>query len=116
MVKPYESMFIFRAELSDEALKKVTGQVEDAIVKAGGKVEASQPWGRRRLAYPVGKQREGMYHLIYFTCPSLAIDQLKQAYRLNEQIVRTMILAIEKIPPPAPLPTPVESAPAIVAP
>ena len=105
MIKPYEAMFILRPDLSEEALKKLIGQIEEAIVKAGGKAELSQPWGRRRLAYPIGKQREGVYQLIAFTCPSLAIDQLKHAYRLNEQIVRTMILAIDSIPAAPPVVT-----------
>ena len=111
MIKPYEAMFILRADLAEEPLKKLIAQIEEAIIKAGGKVEISQPWGRRRLAYPIGKQKEGVYHLVDFTCPSLAIDQIKQAYRLNEQIVRTMILSIERIPTPAP----VTAAPAAVA-
>ena len=111
MIKPYEAMFILRADLAEEPLKKLIAQIEEAIIKAGGKVEISQPWGRRRLAYPIGKQKEGVYHLVDFTCPSLAIDQIKQAYRLNEQIVRTMILSIERIPTPVP----VTAAPATVA-
>lgn len=103
MIKPYEAMFILRADLAEEPLKKLVVQIEEAIVKAGGKVEASQPWGRRRLTFPIGKQKEGVYHLVHFTCPSLAVDQLRQAYRLNEQIVRTMMLAIDAIPAPAPV-------------
>ena len=105
MIKPYEGMFILRPDLSEEALKKLIGQVEEAIAKAGGKAELSQSWGRRRLAYPIGKFKEGHYHLVAFTCPSLAVDQLKHAYQLNEQIVRTMILSIEQIPAAPPLPT-----------
>ena len=116
MIKPYEAMFIFRPDLSEEGLKKVLGQVEEAITKAGGKVEASQSWGRRRLMYPINKQREGVYHLVLLTCPSLAIDELKHTYALNEQIVRTMILAIESIPPVAPTLVTAESAPAVAAP
>ena len=103
MIKPYEAMFILRADLAEEPLKKLVAQIEEAIVKVGGKVEISQPWGRRRLAFPIGKQKEGVYHLVDFTCPSLAIDPLRQVYRLNEQIMRTMILSIESIPAPAPV-------------
>ena len=115
MIKPYEAMFILRADLAEEPLKKLVAQVEEAIVKAGGKVEISQPWGRRRLAFPIGKHTEGVYHLVDFTCPSLAIDELRQAYRLNEQIVRTMILSIESIPVPVPVTAaPADGAPAVV--
>ena len=109
MIRPYEAMFILRPDLSEEAVKKLIGQVEEAIVKAGGRVEMSQPWGRRRLAFPIAKLKEGVYHMVVFTCPSLGIDQLKQAYRLNEQIVRTMILVLESLPPTPPVittPTP----------
>ena len=119
MIKPYEAMFIVRPDLSEEALKKLLGQIDEAITKAGGKVELSQPWGRRRLAYPITKHKEGVYHLIAFTCPSLAIDGLKQTYRLNEQIIRTMILVLERLPAAPPLPTTpaaAESAPAVAAP
>ena len=115
MIKPYEAMFIFRPDLAEDALKKLIAQVEEAIVKAGGTVELSQPWGHRRLAYPIARQKEGVYHLTIFTCPSLAIDQLKQAYRLNEQIVRTLILVLESLPTTAPVITSPTAEPSPIA-
>jgi len=85
-------MMILRPELSEEQMKQLVARVEDAILKAGGQIEQSQAWGRRRLASPIAKHREGVYHLVVFQVDPAAIDRLRRAYRLDEQILRALIV------------------------
>lgn len=93
----YEGMFILSSALSEEALKKTLKRVESEITSRGGAIEKIHDMGRKRLAYEIGKHREGHYFLIYFTAPPSAIVEMKSEYRLVEEIVRNMILRTEKI-------------------
>ena len=89
---PYEIVLILRPEGTEEQLKQAVARVEELIKKEGGAVTATEPWGRRRLAFPIKKQREGVYYLLRANADPLAIDRLKRSLRLEEAIVRVMIV------------------------
>ncbi|MBI4354969.1 MAG: 30S ribosomal protein S6 [Candidatus Omnitrophica bacterium] len=96
----YEAMMILRPELSEDQMKQLVARIEDALVKSGGQIESSQAWGRRRLAYPIAKSREGVYHLIVFRVEPAAIERLRKSYRLDEQILRALIVRQDHQPAP----------------
>jgi len=62
----YETMFITRTDIPDEEIEKLVAQMEGVISHADGKIEKVEKMGRRRLAYSVQKQREGLYLLFVF--------------------------------------------------
>lgn len=93
----YEGMFILSSALSEEALKKTLKRIEHEITSRGGEIHKVHDMGRKRLAYEIGKHREGHYFLFYFSVPAAALIEMKSEYRLVEEIVRNMILRTEKI-------------------
>jgi small subunit ribosomal protein S6 len=89
----YEAMFIAQPNLNEQQKKELFGQLGDAIVKNRGEIISSGVWSeKRRLSYPIKKFQEGIYYLITFKVGSGAVSQLSRAYRLNENIVRTLIV------------------------
>ena len=90
-MKQYEGLFALRPDLSQDENKKIVSKIEEQIAKAGGNIESSQEWGRRPLAYPIRKKREGLFHLVHFQVPPEAIGPLKRACRLNESILSSLI-------------------------
>src|SRR4051794_14482110 len=58
-------------------------------------VLASRPWDERRLAYPVGGQKKALYYLLYFRSTGEHLDAIEHDLKLNESVLRTMILRIE---------------------
>jgi len=87
----YEGIFIIRPEIKDEDVKNVFKIISDSVTKHGGMVKKEEPWGKRSLAYPVKKAKEGHYFKLDFSVPTSAVTKLEEAYRLNNDILRTMI-------------------------
>ena len=65
----------------------------EPIKKLGGRIDSSQGWGRRKLAFRIAKQTEGYYHLMRFTAPTDRVAEMKRLFSLNEAIVRFVILS-----------------------
>jgi len=88
----YEAMFIIKPDLSDEGKKTLFAQIGDAITKNNGSVSASSVWvERKKLYFPINKYQEGTYYLVNFNSAPAAIQELRHAYRLNEDILRVLI-------------------------
>ncbi|MCX5716574.1 MAG: 30S ribosomal protein S6 [Candidatus Omnitrophica bacterium] len=94
-MKSYEGVFITKAGPADEANQKVLGQIEAEITKNGGKLENTEKWGKRNLAYPIKKNKEGLYYKIDFQIEPGKISELKKIYHLNEEIIRELIIRKE---------------------
>ncbi len=89
----YEAMFIVQPNLNEQEKKDLLGQLGDSIVKNGGEIASSGVWSeKRRLSYPIKKFQEGIYYLISFKAASGAVSKLSQAYKLNENVIRTLIV------------------------
>jgi small subunit ribosomal protein S6 len=57
----YDLIFIARPATPEEEIKKVIHTIETAVAEKGGKIEKTEHWGTRKLAYKVAKHREGIY-------------------------------------------------------
>lgn len=87
----YEGLFIVQSDLSPEAQKTVFTQIEEPITKQGGTIETAQEWGRRSLAYPIRKKKDGVYYLVRFHLDPGALSHLRRGYTLNEAILGSLI-------------------------
>jgi small subunit ribosomal protein S6 len=93
---PYEVTFIVRPELDEQALTAVVDKVKGFVTNGGGQVSEVNPWGRRRLAYPINKIREGQYVFIRAQLPAQMISGLERDLRLSEQILRFLVVRAEE--------------------
>jgi len=87
----YEGVFIIKPEIKDEDVKNIFKAISDSVTKHGGTVKKEEPWGKKPLAYPVKKAKEGHYFKLDFLAPTNIIVKLEEAYRLNDDILRAMI-------------------------
>lgn len=87
----YDGLFIIKPDLKEEDVKVVFKAVTDAITKNGGEIKKEESWGKRQLVYPVKKHKEGYYYKLDFSAPSDAISKMETTYKLNADILRTMI-------------------------
>lgn len=92
MNRPYEALIILGAAGTDAEVARAVAQLEELMKKLGGTIASSKGLGRRRLAYRIAKQQEGYYHLLEFELPTGQVDELKRLLRLNETVVRFLIL------------------------
>ena len=94
-MRNYEVAFIAHPDLDEESFKALIEKVKGWIVAGGGAVGEPELWGRRRLAYPIHKQREGQYVFLPAQLTPAATGELERNLRLTETIMRFMITAIE---------------------
>jgi small subunit ribosomal protein S6 len=109
----YELIFIARPGLdAEEEVPALAAQVHEWIEGIGGEVTYSDIWGRRRLAYPIRKLREGYYVLLRAMMPRQALGDLERELKLSEDVLRYLLVRAETPPPPkrAPAPRPAPAA------
>lgn len=86
---------VIRPDLKEEAIKAVTTQIADAILKNNGRIEEAKIWGKRQLGFSIKKFKEGLFYLIHFKVKPETISELKREYKLNDNILRTLIISKE---------------------
>ncbi len=91
-------MYIFNTGLTDDAREKLLDKVTTSIGEKGGEVHKIFDQGRKKLAYPIKKKREGHYYVLYFSVPTDVMEKLWREYRLNEDILRFMTLQTVQVP------------------
>jgi len=93
--RTYETVFIVRPNLDEEAVDKTVAVVEEYIKAQGGTVESTEKKGRKRLAYEVDKMRDGYYVVIVFKAKAESITPLKRMMTLSEDIIRNLVVVID---------------------
>jgi small subunit ribosomal protein S6 len=95
-VRRYELMLVFRPDAPDERLSTIIDRTTRQITAAGGQIVKVAPWGRRRLAYPIDRQREGSYHIIVFEAPAPAVAELERSLLITEEVLRHLVVRQER--------------------
>ncbi len=91
----YEVLYIIFPEL-EATLSKITVDVKEIIEKSGGEIVKEEIWGQRRLAYPIQKKENGIYILLYFKINPTGVSKIESFFRLNNEVMRHMILAVDE--------------------
>jgi small subunit ribosomal protein S6 len=84
-------MLIIRPDAPDEKASAVIDRTTRYLVAAGGQIIKVAPWGRRRLAYPIDRHREGSYHIVVFEAPAEAIAELERSLQITEEVLRSLV-------------------------
>jgi small subunit ribosomal protein S6 len=95
-MREYESIFVLSPDVSDAQVDVEVEKIKEFVTSKKGEVTEVQKWGRRKLAYEIGKNREGNYTLIRFQSDSVVPQELERRYRLNENMLRFMTVLYEK--------------------
>ena len=96
MQRQYELVFIIRPDLDEEGHDGVVEQVAQTLVSLGGEVTATDPWGKRKLAYPIRKQAEGYYVRMEIEFPKDSIRELDRSLRLTEPVLRHLVVRMDE--------------------
>ena len=95
-MRRYELMLVLRPDLPDDRTQAVIDRTTRAISGSGGQIVKVAPWGRRRLAYPIDRHREGSYHIILFEAPAEAIAELERGLLITEELLRHLVTRVER--------------------
>ncbi len=94
--KQYESVVIINATLEDDKVESVIKKIQDTLTNGGAEITDVEKWGRKRLAYPIKKQKTGYYVVIRFISDPAFIAKLDRFYRLEEEIYRSLTVILDK--------------------
>ena len=90
-MRRYELMLVLRPDAPDERAAAVIDRTTRYVVAEGGQIVKVAPWGRRRLAYPIDRYREGSYHIVVFEAPAEAIAELERSLQITEEVLRYLV-------------------------
>jgi small subunit ribosomal protein S6 len=91
-VRRYELMLVFRPDAPDDRIAAIIDRTTRQITADGGQIVKVAPWGRRRLAYPIDRHREGAYHIVVFEAPTTSIAELERALLITEEVLRHLVV------------------------
>lgn len=91
-MRPYEIMYLVQPTADEERLAAVGERLQQAIGSLGGKVDKVTPPVRRRLAYEVGRHRDGQYGVIEFSLPPEQAREFERTIKLTEDILRHLVV------------------------
>lgn len=95
-MRRYELMLVVRPDVADDKSQSLVDRTTRQIVAAGGQIIKVAPWGRRRLAYPIDRHREGAYQIILFESPAEAITELEHTLLITEEVLRHLVTRVER--------------------
>jgi small subunit ribosomal protein S6 len=95
-MRRYELMLVIRPDTADDRVQQILDRTTRGIAAAEGQIIKVSPWGRRRLAYPIGGQREGSYFIVVFEAPSEAIEEFERSLNITEEVMRHLVTRIER--------------------
>ncbi len=97
MTTAYETMYILRPDLIDEQVEQNISKYENMIKENGAENIQIQNRGKRRLAYEIGKHRDGVYIQMNYTANGSTISPLERAMRLSEEVIRYLTIKQELV-------------------
>jgi small subunit ribosomal protein S6 len=124
----YDIIVLLTPDLSDEEAMRAVGDYRTLLTGGGGEVVKDDSWGRRKLAYPIGRKRDAWYHHFQVKAEPSLIAEAERRLRLSDQVLRHLAVradeelrrsvklskraqakAARRPPRPVPPPTPAES-------
>jgi small subunit ribosomal protein S6 len=100
-VRDYELMVVLDPNLDESAIEALNTRIQTLITQRGGTIEHVDSWGRRRLAYPIGRFRDGVYVLSRLRLPPTAAAEIERALKLTESVIRHLLVRAEGLAPAA---------------
>ena len=91
-MRAYEVMVILDPSLDERTIEPSLDKYLNVIRKDGGSVESVDVWGRRRMAYEIQKNAEGIYAIVQLTAEPATVKEFDRQLTLNESILRTKVI------------------------
>ena len=95
-MRRYELMLVLRPDAPDDRAQAVLDRTTRQITTTGGQIVKVAPWGRRRLAYPIDRHREGSYHIVVFEAPSDTVGEVERSLLITEEVLRHLVVRVER--------------------
>ncbi|MEQ8248439.1 MAG: 30S ribosomal protein S6 [Alphaproteobacteria bacterium] len=93
----YENVFIVRQDVSNQQVEELAARFKEILESGGGKVEKTEFWGLRTMAFKIKKNRKGHYVMFNLDAPAPAVLEMERNMQLNEDVIRHMTLRVDEL-------------------
>jgi small subunit ribosomal protein S6 len=104
LMATYESTIICSPELPAEKIDELAEKIKKVIEVSQGQILITQQLGKKRLAYPINKHREGNYVYFEFAGPGETVKALENFFKVNDTVIRYLTVKAGKKKPAKPAP------------
>ena len=94
--RQYELVYILPPDTTEQQVTDLHGQVEGVVSRLNGKIEKTDNWGRKRLAYEIGHHKEGVYVLDVINGTGELMKELDRRLKVMDQVIRHMIVRVDE--------------------
>lgn len=91
----YESMYILKPNIEDEPRTELIKKFSDIIENNGGKIEKTDEWGKKKLAFPINYINDGYYVLVNFEGPSELPAEMERNFKISDDVIRYMVIRLD---------------------
>ena len=95
-MRNYEIMFIVNPNSLEEEIDKINGQIENVVTSGGGAIVKIEKMGKRRLAYDIGKHREGYYVLFVISANGDIIKECERRLRVMDSVAKYLTVSTDE--------------------
>ncbi len=96
MNRKYELVYVVSPEASDEQVADLHTQVEAIVQRIGGQIEKTENWGRRKLAYEIGRHKEGTYVLEVLLGGGDLMKEIDRRLKVTDLVIRHLVVRVDE--------------------
>jgi small subunit ribosomal protein S6 len=96
MTRKYELVYVVSPDATDDQVTDLHNQVEAIVQRIGGQLEKTENWGRRRLAYEIGRHKEGTYVLETINGSGELMKEIDRRLRVTDLIIRHLVVRVDE--------------------
>ena len=94
--RQYELVYILPPDTTEQQVAELHTQVEQVVARMNGQIEKTENWGRRRLAYEIGHQKEGVYVLQVINGSGELMKELDRRLKVMDQVIRHLVVRVDE--------------------
>ncbi|MCY4382651.1 MAG: 30S ribosomal protein S6 [Nitrospinae bacterium] len=96
-MRQYETMVLLSPELTDETVDEKVSGFEKKVTEGGGEILNVERWGKKRLAYPIQRQRHGIYFIVTYHSEPEVVADIERDMRIDEETWRYMTVRMDEV-------------------
>ncbi len=97
MNRKYELVYVVSPDATEEQVTDLHTQVEAIVQRMGGTLEKTENWGRRRLAYEIGRHKEGTYVLEVIDGNGDLMKEIERRLKVSDLVIRHLVVRIDEV-------------------
>jgi small subunit ribosomal protein S6 len=96
MNRKYELVYLVSPDASDDQVAELHTEVNDIVQRLGGQIEKTDNWGRRRLAYEIGRHKEATYVLEAINGSGDVLKEIDRRLKVSDLVIRHLIVRVDE--------------------